>query len=67
MSMNPDKWLNTLPNSSFKSDQENYNSNPDKWINTLPKKNVNRPLKNYSITLILSLPFSLNLYITRKQ
>ena len=53
MSMNPDKWLNTLPNSSFKSDQENYNSNPDKWINTLPKKNVNRPLKNYSITLIL--------------
>ena len=53
MSMNPDKCLNTLPNSTFKSDQENYNSNPDKWINTLPKKNVNRPLKNYSITLIL--------------
>ena len=46
MSMDPNRWVNTIPFIGAKSNQENYKLDTDKWINTLPGKNNN--------TLILS-------------
>ena len=46
MSMDPNRWVNTIPFIGTKSNQENYKLDSSKWINTLPGKNNN--------TLILS-------------
>ena len=40
MSMDPNKWVSTLPNINFNNAQEDCSSNADKWINTLPKINT---------------------------
>ena len=37
MSINPDKWIETIPNT--KSEENNIELDHDKWISTLPKKN----------------------------
>jgi len=46
MSMDPNRWVNTIPFIGAKSNQENYKLDSNKWINTLPGKDNN--------TLILS-------------
>ena len=46
MSMDPNKWVNTIPFIGAKSNQEKYKLDSNKWVNTLPGKNDN--------TLILS-------------
>ena len=51
MSINPDKWIETIPNT--KSEDSNIKLDHDKWISTLPKKN--NSVKKYSITAFLFL------------
>ena len=46
MSMDPNRWVNTIPFIGAKSNQENYKLDSNKWIKTLPRKDNN--------TLILS-------------
>ena len=46
MSMDPNRWVNTIPFIGAKSNRENYKLDSNKWVNTLPKKDNN--------TLILS-------------
>ena len=46
MSMDPSRWVNTIPFIGAKSNQEKYKLDSNKWINTLPSKDDN--------TLILS-------------
>tara|TARA_X000001036_G_scaffold403542_1_gene410198 strand:- start:148 stop:852 length:705 start_codon:yes stop_codon:yes gene_type:complete len=46
MSINPDKWIETIPNT--KSEENNIELDHDKWISTLPKKN--NSVTKYSIT-----------------
>jgi len=46
MSMDPNRWVNTIPFIGAKSNQEKYKLDSNKWINTLPRKDDN--------TLILS-------------
>jgi len=42
MSIDPGRWIKTLPNKNIELDNENYNLNSDKWVNTVPKE------KNYN-------------------
>ena len=46
MSMDPNKWVNTIPFIGTKSNQEKYKLDYNRWVNTLPRKDDN--------TLILS-------------
>ena len=46
MSMDPSRWVNTIPFIGAKSNQEKYKLDYNKWVNTLPSKDDN--------TLILS-------------
>jgi len=46
MSMDPSRWVNTIPFIGTKSNQEKYKLDSNKWVNTLPSKDDN--------TLILS-------------
>ena len=46
MSMDPDRWVKTIPFIGAKFNQEKYKLDSNKWINTLPEKDDN--------TLILS-------------
>ena len=46
MSMDPNRWVNTIPFIGAKSNQEKYKLDSNKWVNTLPRKDNN--------TLILS-------------
>ena len=39
MSMDPSKWVNTIPFIRAKSNQEKYKLDSNRWVNTLPKKN----------------------------
>ena len=38
MSMDPNKWINTLPNINKESDLEKYKLDSNIWVNTIPKK-----------------------------
>ena len=38
MSMDPNRWVNTLPFASTESDPEKYKLDTNRWVNTLPKK-----------------------------
>ena len=40
MSMDPNKWINTLPNINNGSDQGEYKLDSNIWVNTIPKKNI---------------------------
>ena len=40
MSMDSNRWINTLPFINKESNKEKYKLDSNKWINTLPKKNV---------------------------
>ena len=41
MSMDPNKWLNTIPFIGTKSNQEKYKLDSNRWVNTLPGKDDN--------------------------
>ena len=54
MTIDPKKWVDSLPNSNIKYFDENGKLNSDKWINTLatlPKKN--NSTKKYSLVITL--------------
>jgi len=57
--MDPNKWVNTLPNSGETSDKEKYELNPYRWvgtlpkIGTLPKKSTNNIFTKYTLMTIL--------------
>ena len=52
MSIDPGRWIKTLPNNKKEFNSENFNLDNTKWIDTLPKKNKNISLKSYFITAI---------------
>ena len=41
MSMDPTKWINTLPFANAESNKEKYKLDSNKWLNTLPRKDDN--------------------------
>ena len=53
MSMDPDRWINTIPFIGKKSNQEKYKLDFNRWVNTLPRKDDNTILKDNN-TLILT-------------
>ena len=66
MSVDPNRWINTIPFISAKFNKEKYKLDPSKWINTLPKEENNililsntinsnpksNSSKKYSLTII---------------
>ena len=53
MSIDPNKWLKTLPSRETKQFHKENEADPNVWINTIPKKNLNNPIRKYSITMML--------------
>ena len=67
MSMDPSRWVNTIPFIGAKSNQEKYKLDSNKWVNTLPSKDDNTLIlsntinsnpksssgKKYSLTIIV--------------
>ena len=67
MSMDPSRWINTIPFIGAKFNQEKYKLDPSKWVNTLPGKDDNTLIlsntinsnpklssgKRYSLTIIV--------------
>ena len=51
--MDPNKWVNTLPNSGETFDKEKYELNPYRWVETLPKKSTNNIFTKYTLMTIL--------------
>ncbi|HIO51472.1 MAG TPA: hypothetical protein EYN36_02710 [Pelagibacteraceae bacterium] len=54
MSMDPSRWVNTIPFIGAKSNQEKYKLDSNKWVNTLPSKDDNTLVLKDDNTLILS-------------
>ena len=65
--MNPEKWINTLPNSKKFSDEEKYKLNPDKWVDTLPKKNTISLLSKYTVISLLFLVGLISVSIIKNE
>ena len=53
MSMDPNKWVNTLPNSFDANKEEKSQLNPNIWVNTLPKLNSNKTYKKYFLSIFI--------------
>ena len=53
MSLDPNKWIKTLPQFNKESDIPESKLDNEKWLDTLPKKNIKSPIQKYSITAIL--------------
>ena len=53
MSMDPNKWVNTIPFIETKSNQEKYKLDSNRWVNTIPKKNDNALILKDNDALIL--------------
>lgn len=53
MSMDPNRWLKTLPTNKTLIDDGNNKLNDEKWINTIPSKKTINPIKRYSFTAAL--------------
>ena len=51
--INNDKWINSLPNTSFKNNNEEVQIDYNKWTNTIPKKNSFNSVKKYSLMATL--------------
>lgn len=51
MSMDPNRWLKTLPNVKMEDEKTSSSLDADKWMNTIPKKNTNNRFKIYSIVM----------------
>ena len=54
MSMDPNKWLNTIPFIRAKYNQEKYKLDSIRWVNTLTRKDDNTLILKDDNTLILS-------------
>ena len=54
MSMDPSRWVNTIPFIGAKFNQEKYKLDSNRWVNTLPSKNDNTLVLKDDNTLILS-------------
>ena len=54
MSMDPNKWLNTIPFNGTKSNPEKYKLDSDRWVNTLPSRAANTIILKDDNVLILS-------------
>ena len=52
MTIDPNKWIETLPNNNLKNKTEENNLDNEKWISTIPKKD-NKTIKKYSLSLII--------------
>ena len=66
MSMDPNRWTDTLPKMKTSFSQHDHSLNEDKWINSLPKKKLNNTIRNYSIVGIFFI-FGLVLVSTIKN
>lgn len=51
MSMDPNKWVNTLPSTNALNTEEKYELDGARWVKTLPKKNIISTNKKYSIII----------------
>ena len=51
--INENKWVNSLPNQTIKSDQEINQINNNKWIKTIPKKNSYSLVSKYTFMTVL--------------
>tara|TARA_B100000686_G_C16540947_1_gene837435 strand:+ start:343 stop:966 length:624 start_codon:yes stop_codon:yes gene_type:complete len=51
MTINPETWINTLPKTKIRGN-ENMTINPETWINTLPKKKIRSSSKKTSTILL---------------
>ena len=51
--MDPNKWVNTLPNTGETFDKEKYELNAYRWVGTLPKKSTNNIFTKYALMTIL--------------
>ena len=51
--MDPNKWVNTLPNSGETFGKEKYELNACRWVGTLPKKSTNNIFTKYALMTIL--------------
>ena len=52
MTIDPNKWIETLPNNNLTNKTEENNLDHEKWISTIPKKD-NKTIKKYSLSLII--------------
>ena len=48
-----DRWINTLPPTKKKPDQEDTKLDYDRWINTIPKNEKNKSFKKYYFATVL--------------
>ena len=64
MSMDPNKWLNTIPFIGVKSNQEKYKLDSNRWVNTIPKKNYNKHKKNPATKTFQALRIFVNQELT---
>jgi hypothetical protein len=65
--INQDKWLNSLPNNSYKNSQEIEQLNHQVWENTIPKKNNNiLPKKYFLMTTVLIISLLIVPFIKNK-
>ena len=46
------KWINTIPTSNKKLDNQKYDLDHDRWLETIPKQKSNNATKKISIILI---------------
>ena len=53
MNLNPEKWLNTLPNTNIGINQEEYKLDTKKWVDTLHKREKDNSIQKYSLVTIL--------------
>ena len=53
MSLDPNKWINTLPQYNKESTEEINKLDSDKWLDTLPKKNKKPSIKKYYFLTVL--------------
>ena len=49
MSLDPNVWISTIPNTAVDVTKDDRKSNPNKWIASIPKKTSNNLLKKYSL------------------
>ena len=50
--INNDKWINSLPNTNLKHNQESVQIDNNKWVNTIPKFQNIPKKNNYNSELI---------------
>ena len=54
MSIDPNRWIGTLPTVNAKTNQEKYESNDsNKLVDASPQQNKNKSITKYSLTIIL--------------